>query len=57
MQTAIELLALNGVVTNFDIESVIQISLAVANWHISVEELTDLILNYVKPGWGNPYQE
>lgn len=56
MQTAIELLELNGVVTSFDIESVIEISLAVANGHITVEELTDLILNYVEPGWSDPYQ-
>ena len=57
MQAAIELLGLNGVVTNFDIESVIGISLAVANAHISVEELTTLILNYVEAGSGDPYQE
>lgn len=56
MQSAIELLELNGAVTNFDIDSVIEISLAVAGGHISVEELTDLISLQVQPGLDNPYQ-
>ena len=49
MQAAIELLELNDVVTNFDIDSVITISLAVADSHISVQELTHLISIYVEP--------
>ena len=54
MQSVIELLELNGTVTHFDIDSSIEISLAVANSHISIEELTDLISLYVEPGLGNP---
>lgn len=57
MQAAIELLELNGIVTNFDVGSVIEISLAVANKQIGVEELTNLMLNYLEPDWGNPYQQ
>lgn len=56
MQSAIELLELNGAVTNFDIDAIIETSLAVAKGHMSVEELTDLISLYVEPGLGNLYQ-
>jgi death-on-curing protein len=56
MQAAIELLELNGVMTSFDTESVIEISLDVANGRISVEELADLISHYLEHVWGDPYQ-
>ena len=48
MQSAIELLELNGAVTHFDIDSVVAISVAVANGNISLPELTDLISMYVE---------
>ncbi len=48
MQSAIELLELNGVTTSFDVDSTIQIALAVANGNITLQELTELIPTYTK---------
>lgn len=48
MQSAIELLELNGVTTSFDVDSTIQIALAVANGNITLQELSELIPTYTK---------
>lgn len=57
MQAARELLELNGVLTHFDTESVIDISVGVANGRIRVDELADLFLNFVERGYGDPHQQ
>jgi len=56
MQAAIETFGLNGVMTNFDVESVIDISVAVANGKVSIEELASIMSLYVETGMGDPYQ-
>jgi len=56
MQSAIELLELNDVIAHFDIESAIEISMAVASGQISVKELSSVISMYVGQRIGGPYQ-
>jgi death-on-curing protein len=48
MQSAIELLELNGAMTHFNVDIVVEIPLAVANGSISLPELTNLMSTYVE---------
>jgi len=48
MQAAIELLEMNGAITNFDSESIIKIALEVANGSVTAEELKCKIAPYVE---------
>lgn len=50
MESAIELLEINGVTTYFDIDSVVEIPLAVAKGNVSVGELAQLVSLYIEPG-------
>ena len=47
MQAAIELLEVNDVITKFDNDAIIAIPLAVANKEINLQDLYQIISNYI----------